>query len=491
MKTLRIVSVLAFGALVGTTACDNSKLTDLNKNPNGPVDAPVTAILPNILMQSVGVQDGANGLWSTWTDLKMGAVTVQQVSEIQYPDEEKYVYRSDAVNGLWNLYSGPIEDAQTVINKGVAAKVPNWEATGRIMKAWMFGILTDYMGDVPYTEALQGGGKLTPKYDTQQSIYAADMADLVKAGAMIDPNGVGFTSGDLLFGGDMSLWKKFAYSLLLRDAIHLSNADPTTGSAMAKAAVAGGVMASNDDNAQFTYLGASPNQNPIYSNRYVSGRDDFGMGKALIDSLKSLADPRLPVYAQPAPSDGAYRGLTPGLNPSEIPTIGTISRIGAMWREDPKGPMPVMLYSEVLLLEAEAAQRGWITGSAAQFYTAAITANMEYLGVAPAAITAYLAQPRVQYNAATGLQQIGLQKWIALFMNGIEAYTENRRTDIPHIVPGIRATIAGAPATHIPTRMPYPTNEAVLNVGMLNAAVTAQGFTNASDQNKPLWFAKK
>ena len=76
-------------------------------------------------------------------------------------------------------------------------------------------------------------------------------------------------------------------------------------------------------------------------------------------------------------------------------------------------------------------------------------------------------------------------------MNGIEAYTENRRTDIPHIVPGIRATIAGAPATHIPTRMPYPTNEAVLNVGMLNAAVTAQGFTNASDQNKPLWFAKK
>ncbi len=486
MKTLGIVSVLAFGALVGTTACDMNKLTDLNVNPNGPVDAPATAILPGIINSAV-----TNDLWTVWTNFKLGGVFAQQMSEIQYRDEEQYILRPTAPDNVWALYNGPLEDAQTVIDKGVASKTPNWEAAGRIMKAWMFGILTDYFGSVPYSEALQGAKNLTPKYDTQQSIYTANFADLAKAGSIIDPSGVGFSSGDLLYGGDMTKWKKFAYSLMLRDALHLSNADPTTGAAMAKAAVAGGVFESNDDNAMLVYLSGQPNQNPIYSDRYVSNRDDYGTSAAMVDTLTHLADPRLEVYAQPAPADGAYRGLAPGLLNSEGPPIGTISRIGAFWREDPTGPMPIMTYSEVLLLEAEAAQRGWISGDAGQFYAAAIEASMQQYGIPQAQIDAYLAQSRVAFSAATAYQQIGLQKWITLYMNGMEAWTELRRTDIPHIVPGLHAVLNGAHATQIPQRAPYSTNEGVLNNDQLQAAVTAQGLTNSADLSTKVWIAKK
>jgi len=479
MKTLRIVSVLAFAALAGTTACDNSKLTDLNVNPNGPVDAPAPFILPAVINVAV-----TTDLWTVWTNFKLGGVTVQQLSEVQYRDEEKYIYRSDAASQVWNMYTGPIEDAQVMINKGIASKTPNWEATGRILKAWMFGIMTDYFGNIPYSEALTPTN-LTPKYDTQQSIYAANFAELAKAGALIDPSGISFSSGDLIYGGDMTKWKKLAYSLMLRDAIHLSNADPTTGAAMAQKAIAGGVFQSNDDNAQLVYLSGAPNQNPVYSDRYVSNRDDFGMGKAFVDSLTTLGDPRLPIYAQPN-ADGNYQGLAPGLNDGEGVAIKYISRAGAMWREDPTGPMPIMTYAEVLLLEAEAAQRGWISGSPAALYTAAITASMQQYGIPQAEIDTYLAQPRVQFSSATAYQQIGLQKWFALFMNGIEAYTEVRRTDIPHIVPGLHATLP-----KIPTRVAYISTEGVLNKAMLDAAVAAQHFSDAADIQTPLWFAKK
>ncbi len=488
MKTLRIVSVLALAALVGTgTACDRN-LAGLNNNPNGPLDAPPPSILPTVIENAVDNGTGI-GLWSVWINVKLGGVFSQQMSELQYRDEEKYILRSDAMDNVWGLYNGPLNNAQTMIQKGIDAKNPNWEAVGRILKAWLFGISTDYFGDIPYSEALQGTAKLTPKYDKQKDIYAGNFADLAKAGSIIDPSGAGFASGDLLYGGDMTKWKKFAYSLMLRDALHLSNADPITGAAMAKQAVQGGVFESNDDNAQLMYLSASPNQNPIYVDRYVDGRDDFGMGKALVDTLSSLNDPRLPIFAQPN-DGGTYAGLPPGLNDGEGPAISTVSRIGALWRETGAAPMPLMTYAEVLLLEAEAVQRGWITpadagGSAAQLYTDAITASMEEYGVSSSAISAYLAQPRVQYNAAGGLSQIAVQKWIALFMNGIETFTELRRTDIPHIVPGPEARL-----TSIPTRIPYPPSEEVLNKASLDAAISAQGLSNSADMSTPLWFAK-
>jgi len=392
------------------------------------------------------------------------------------------------VDGEWGMYSGPLEDFQRMINKGVAAGVPNWEAVGRIMKSYVFSVMTDAMGDIPYSEAFQERALLTPKYDTQQAIYTALFADLAKASQQIDPAGIGFSSGDIMYGGDMVEWRKFSNSLRLRLAMHLSNVDATTAAAQAQAAVTAGVFTSNADNAQLMYLASAPDQNPVYTNVHVDKRDDYGMSKTFVDSLLSWSDPRLPVFAQlnndTIVANQIYEGLPNGLNDGAGPALLYISRIGAYWRETPAAPLALLTYSEVLFLEAEAAERGWITGNATQLYADAIRASMEQYGIPTTAINAYLAQPRVVYaTGAAGLTQIAYQKWVSLFLQGMEGWTEVRRTGVPALVPGPNAVLP-----KIPERLPYSDNEAVLNKANLDAAVAAQHFSSSTDLTTPLWF---
>ena len=477
----QILSVLA--AVIASTAC--ADLTSVNRNPNGPTDVEPPSILSNAIQTVVNGVDGPNND----LDIRGGGLWVQYYAEIQYRDEDKYIVRP-GVDGGWDFYNRGLEDFQRMIDKGVAAGVPNWEAVGRIMKSYVFSVMTDAMGDIPYSEAFQGRALLTPKYDTQQAIYTALFADLAKASQEIDidPGAIGFASGDIMYGGDMTEWRKFANSLRLRLAVHLSNVDAATAQSEAQAAVAAGVFASNTDNAQLMYLASAPDQNPIYTNVHVDKRDDYGMSKTFVDSLLSWKDPRLPVFAQlnndTILANRTYQGLPNGLNDGVGPALFYISRIGAFWRETPAAPLALLTYSEVLFLEAEAAERGWISGSAATLYADAIRASMEQYGIATADIDAYLAQPRVAYaGGAAGLTQIAYQKWLSLFTQGPEGWTEVRRTGVPALVPGPNAVLPS-----IPERLPYADNEQVLNRANVDAAVAAQGFKSSTDLTTPLWF---
>jgi hypothetical protein len=208
-----------------------------------------------------------------------------------------------------------------------------------------------------------------------------------------------------------------------------------------------------------------------------------------VDSLKSWIDPRLPVFAQlnkdPIVANRTYRGLPNGLNDGAGDPLALISRYGAFWRETPNAPLALLTYSEVLFLEAEAAARGWIGGSADSLYTAAIRASMEQYGVPDTATNRYLSDTvRVRYNATNGLTQIWYQKWVSLFMQGMEAWTEVRRTQVPTLVPGPNAVFK----TKIPERLPYADNEQVLNKANVDAAVAAQHFKSSTDLQTPLWF---
>jgi len=486
----KILSV--FAALAAVTACGD--LTSVNQNPNGPGDVPPPSILPNVIQTVVG---GVNGVTSL--NIRGGGLWVQYYSEIQYRDEDKYIVRS-GTSGGWGFYNGALEDVQRMINKGQASVAPNWSAVGRIMKSYIYSVMTDAMGDLPYSQALKGDTVLHPAYDTQQAIYNGMLADLAQANTEMDfgAAAVGFPSGDLMYGGKMASWKKFANSLRLRLAIHLSNVDPVKAASEAAAAVAAGVFASNADNAQLMFLASSPNRNPIYND--AQGRDDYGMSKTFVDSLTSFADPRLPVFAQlnkdTIVANRTYQGLPNGLNDGEGVPLFYISRFGAYWRSTPNAPMHLLTYSEVLFLEAEAAERGWIPGgsaAAATYYTNAITASMQQYGIGAAAIATYLGQAKVGYDAAGAtlaghMNQIMYQKWVSLFMQGMEAWTEVRRTGIPSFIPGPRAVFGAGIAGRIPQRLPYDDNEAVLNSANLNAAVASQKFSAGNDIQAPLWF---
>jgi len=484
MRHRILAGVTAVALTVSLSACES--LTSINQDPNGPLEAPPPALLSGVIQGTAGGETYGSGVGGVgMMNVRGAGLWVQYYAEIQYRDEDRYHLRP-GTDGNWYLYRSPIEDAQRIIDKGTEANEPNWDAVGRILKSYLFSVMTDAMGDIPYSEALQGRDDLHPKYDSQKDIYDGMLADLTTANQEIsfDPLAAGFPSGDIMYGGDMAEWQMFANSLRLRLAMHLTNVEPAIAQQEAAAAVAAGVFQKNTDNAQVMFLSSSPDRNPIFVD--AISRDDYGMSKTYVDSLKSWNDPRLPVFAQPNTADTigtTYQGLQNGLLNSAGPALNTISRIGAMWRETAAAPIALLTYSEVLFLEAEAAQRGWISGDAATFYEDAIRASMEEYGVASADIDAYLAQPRVQYNAATGLEQIAYQKWASMFMQGMEAWTEYRRTLVPTLVAGPNADF-----NSIPERLPYADDELVLNKANIDAAMASQGFSGSTDLQTPLWF---
>ena len=149
-----------------------------------------------------------------------------------------------------------------------------------------------------------------------------------------------------------------------------------------------------------------------------------------------------------------------------------------------KQPSYIMTFAEFSFIKAEAVERGWIGGSAAQFYKDGITAAMKQWGVSDGAIATYLAQPAVVYKGgAAGLAQIGVQKWIALFTQGYEAWSEWRRTGYPNLTPALNAK---SPDGKIPRRVIYPQTEQSFNNANLQAAITTQGGSDAL--NMRLWL---
>lgn len=469
-----LLAVLGLGA----AACDQG-LTELNENPNQPEEAAAEYLFTNAVEASVGRVTGS-GL-----NLDLTGLLVQHFAESRFSEEDRYIIGETPVQGHWTgFYAGPLQDLNEVVAKGRAEGRPNVTAPAMIMRAWTFHVVTDLWGDVGYTDALrirEADGSNMVKYDPQAEVYAALQAELRAAAALLEAGKPGLGAADILYRGDVDKWRRFANSLRLRMAMRTSDVNATAAAAEFADALSDGVFTSNADNAVLWYLADGTNGHPIYEYENIP-RIDHAISSTMVDSLRSLADPRLPFYAKPNAA-GAYRGEIPG-STSDQP-LNQISRVGE-WFARADAPGYVMTYAEVLFLQAEAAQRGWIAGDPADLYRRAIRAAMEqfnrsgdaFTDIPTAAIDAYLAQPKVAYN---GLPSIGLQKWIALYGNGPEAYAEWRRTGYPELRPGPNAANDG----RIPRRLRYPVSEESLNGANLQAAVTRQG---GADLNDRVWW---
>ena len=468
MRTNIARVALLVGLVWAVSACDS--LTEINENPNAPTDIGANFLLPQAIRSAV-TQGMHGALYQSHT-----GIWPQHLVELQYPDEEQGEVRDSRMDAYFqNFYIGSLMDIETVYDKGVESGTVNHQAVAMIWKSWIFQQITDLWGDVPYSEALRGDeeGGGTPAYDSQESIYTDLFTQLTAAVSLLAPSGDGFGPGDLIYGNDFVAWGRFANSLRMRLAMRLSDISPATARTEFIAANTAGGFQSNADNATLQWAGA-PHENPLYEN-WLS-RDDHGISATLVDTLLSLADPRLPLYAELTVVDGVYRGHQNGMD--DLPagfSMGEFSRISNFWREDGAGTATlIMTYSEVLFLQAEAAERGWIAGNAAQLYADAITANMNQWdgmgGTVPtdAEIAAYL--PTVPY---TGIDDIHLQKWISLYMLGSEAWFDWRRTDVPNLLAGPKYTLS-----RLPVRFPYPPIEQSLNMGNLTLARAALTVTD-------------
>lgn len=474
-RSTKTTSVVALALLAG--AC-NDGLTDMNKNPNGPTDVQAEYIFPQGATASVGLLRGA-GFDMTFTSL-----FAQHYAKIQYTEEDRYDIRSESNEGWWSaLYAGPLQDYTAAIKDAEARQKPNLVAPALVMKSWTFGAMTDVWGDLPYSEANKGqepGSSVTPTYDRQQAVYNGLFADLKKAAEISQPGAAGYGSFDPIYRGDVAKWQKFANSLRLRYAMRLSKVDPAKARTEITAALSapGGVFTSNADNASLNWPGDKINDAPIFEN--FKSRDDHRVSARLVNELKALNDPRLAVYADPAADTKEFVGVPNGLSSPAAGALGLskTSKIGVFFARA-NAFSPLMHYSEVLFIRAEAAERGWVAGNAAQLYRDAIRASMQVYGISDAAIDAYLAQPAVQYR---GLESIAFQKWIALYGQGIEAWSEFRRTGVPDLKPGPHAF-----QTSVPRRLTYPATEQSFNKANLDAAKAAQGGDGLTVR---LWWDK-
>jgi len=453
----------------------NDQLDQINKNPNA-TETPLAAYL-----LTGSLKQGADLYWGSESNFNSSLLFVQQWAKIQYTEPDRYDVSNTGFTSLWNTgYSTLITDMNTILSFTDQQANSNYKGIALTLRSWTFLLLTDAYGDIPYKEA---GKKVTPAYNTQKEVYLGLLDDLKQAQLLLNTSN-GTVTGDLVYKGDIAIWKKLVNSLRLRIALRISDREPL----LAKQAVidatndAGGLISSNKEIFQFNYI-SSPQQNP--ASAWFETRDDYRISKTMVDKLYLLSDPRLPVYAR-LPSDptvGKYVGGANGLSNSDANSQGfaKTSKPGTYFLTS-QSPAVIFSYSEVLFALSEAVAHGYIPGNAEQLYKNAITASMNQFGISDATvIEGYLNQPAVKFDPANYAKSIGEQKWIAFYGQGLDAFAEWRRLDYPVLVAGAATVLDG----QIPSRFFYPGTEQSLNGVSYRAAIVSQGKDLLTTK---LWF---
>lgn len=510
MKKFNIIYLALLIALVGFSSC-TKEFADVNTDKNVP-----TAVTPDLLLSGVIRSITSQNVSSAWG---IGNLVAQYNAKIQFVNEDRYLWNEQ--NGVWNNTYGNYRNLQNIFNALSNEQNNSYQGVALVLKAYMFENLTAAYGDVPYSEAGQAksGGLYTPKYDTQESIYTAILADLKKANEIlaVSTNAIG---GDLLYNGGTSAiikWRRLANSLRIRYLMRISAKKnvATELQAIVGDPVNNPIFAGNADNAELKYLALAPNQWPLYDSR-VGSFDEIRVSKTLSDRLTALNDPRLNVFGRPSQTsvknglpkvEGIPNGLgdVAALNYNGGPQ--GVSRVGYTFAclvcndagqtpPDPTAPRSIiMTYSQLQLLLAEAREKGLITtGDAATYYNNGVKSNFDYwaavvpssYGITVTPPASYYTQTSVEYTGTVNdkLGKIFLQRWIANYFTGLEAWFDWRRTGSPAIVPGPNNLNNNL----VPVRFIYPVIEQSLNGANRSEAVSRQGGTD--DLNTKMWLLK-
>ncbi|PKV50105.1 SusD-like starch-binding protein associating with outer membrane [Aquimarina sp. MAR_2010_214] len=462
-------------AVIIASCSDN--LESLNENIKDPSSVPgetlFTGAQKNLVDQVVDLNVNNNNtkLWA------------QYLQETTYLQESQYdqVTRTIPATHWSVLYKDVLKDldeAAKVIEETQYSLPTDIETKANklqvieILTVYTYSILVETFGNVPYAEALDIDD-LLPTYDEGETVYKTLIERLTVTINALDTSKGSFGLADNIYGGDTSLWKKFAASLKLRMGILLSDVDNAFAKTTVEDAVTSGVFTSRADNANFTYLAAAPNTNPIHNNLVLSGRNDFVAAVTIVDMMNTLNDPRRPLYFLEVPGTGNYIGGGIGMTSD----FDSHSHVSAQV-EAATTPGVILDYAEVEFLLAEAAARTFaVGGTAKSHYDIAVVESIESWGGSNADAMTYLAQPTVDYDTALAAstattpwkEVIGNQKWIALFNRGLEAWTSIRLLDFPTLA------TPDKPKSGFPNRYTYPVIEQTLNPTNWTAGSAAIG----------------
>jgi len=544
MKTILRYSKIALllGGLF-LSSCEGD-FDEINTNPNALTEGSSEALFSQALWNF------AFNDFDVWYGGRSSMVAAQQWCQRNYTSEDRYAFRSNVNDGIFRNNYIWLNNLQRIIelNKDDKTKAMQAALYGdnrmqiaccELVKVWVFQLLTDTYGDVPYTQALSLMKYPQPKYDSQKSIYD-DLIKVVGAQAsvleaLIDEGISGYANGDLFYKGDLNKWYKFANSLQLRLALRAAgNTVRSTGNLdpaylqIAKNAIGRGVFTSNMDNAQvlFSSVGV-PNEAPMYNGFYTGRRNDFTMAAGLVKLVKGLSDAnygfvnpfegfldprwkifRGPYYASIPPLDSKDRvGMPYGMPDAKTQGFRTnllsysfaipAAQAAKVIRQD--FPSTFLDYPTVCFMISE------VNNWDAAYFEKGILASVQQWGADTTGMAnAYLKPIMAKFTAASAAmkkEMVFTQKYIHLYMQAYEAWAEYRRTGYPRslVKPGqTTAVISGSPVIFNPisgnesgsdviARFKYPTSEFTLNADNVAAAIAAQGGENSHAVR--MWWA--
>ncbi|WP_194777697.1 SusD/RagB family nutrient-binding outer membrane lipoprotein [Pararhodonellum marinum] len=448
-------------------ACES--FDEINTNPNQATDASIQVIFPGVTAAFVY---GLNGESAQFTSVLMQYLTGVLGDQQQV---NNYAFIADMSDATWNrFYSNVLLNINTIKRKAVEEGATHYGGTAKIMEAVVIGYSVDLWNDIPYTEALQLDDISQPSFDNAAGLY--DRVQQLLTEGIADLNSESTTSpstNDLIYrANNETLWRQnsrprwimLANAMKARFHNHLSKVDPAGSATAALAAIDAGTFASNADQPIVVFGSefAGP-WFPFFQTTF--GENNVAISQRFIDLLRDrvdpgVDDPRLPFFVSPT-TGGLYLG-TP--NGSASRPQGSV--IPGPYLNSREAPTPILNFSELKFIEAEAALRAGQGARAAEAFNAAVAASLQR--VTGSANAAYIEKFGSETAGSLTVEKILTEKHIDMFLQA-EAWTDWRRSipvDAPNSVSGI-PNLEPSPSNTtqglFPRRFIYPNREIVNN----------------------------
>jgi len=481
----RVFILLAASIVLLHTGC--KKLSEFQIDPNKS-----TIATPDLLLNTVEQKAFQS------TSLNVAVATRQMGITESASNYQYYGWTRSDYGDFDNLLQVvKMEQAATAQNK------PEYMPLVKFFKAWYFLKLTQTFGDIPYSDALKGEDNISsPKYDKQEDIYLSILNELKTANGMIDGN-TPSVQRDIVYNGNMMNWKRAINSLALRVLMSLSMKENDSRFEIKKrfAEIVNNpsqypVFTGNADNGQLKFYDLQDNRYPYFNDNSI--QTAYYMDESFVNILKQLKDPRLFSFADKAPKFAAlpatdfsaYAGIqgSAPVNENALRQIkGEASRINPRFYSNPVNEASIAIgYPEQQFILAEGVTRGWIGGSANDYYQNGIAASMSFYNIDQTTIKNYLSQSELQLGN-NAVSQIITQKYIASFMNSSwQPFFEQRRTGFPVF------EVSGSGVLNnkrVPKRWMYPESDLQVNQQHVIDAISRQ-FPEGDNINGVMWLLK-
>jgi hypothetical protein len=497
---MKKLSYLIIGLLAVMLVSCKKEFFDINKNPNSPTTSSITPelLLPRALHLTAARMSVSMDYTAHWTGYWARGGNYGPTNP-----QEDYAITNDYQAGQWSGWYDLLFDIDQMEKKSIDSSQPFYTGIAKVLKSIGFMYLVDQYNNVPYSKAFDLAGNILPSYDKGEDIYADLINQLdeavnlfkgINAANLADNRGI--STADIVYKGNAGNWIKFANTQRLKLIIRQSQVSGFNGaSEVAKIVGNGGgfIGAGETANVQPSYVVDNGKQNPFwnaYKTLYTGAvADDYNRANNyVLSKLKNNNDIRYQYFFSKAstPLNGNdYYGYNFGeILPSSDPykSINSSNVAGPGLAKSASQPQWFFTSVESLFLQAEATQRGWLTGNAKTAYENAIKESFVYLGVTNATTEAnnYITSglPIVDWDSSSDkINLIAMQQYLALTgINNFEAYNNYRRLGVPSDLP--LSLAPGRSGRGIPKRLLYPTAEYNYNAATVKAEGTIDAQTS-------------